>query len=114
MNPQILLGILFFFLAQIVTWFQMQGQFIWVSFKDNPLLVSLLGLPISYLFIMATKYSVEGSNGLLWPSRFIGFGVGIIVYTILLSVFFKEGISSKTATTLLLAFIIILIQAFWK
>lgn len=114
MNPQILLGILFYFLAQIITWFQMQGQFIWVSFKEHPLIVSLLGIPISYLFIMAIKYSVAGSNGLIWPSRFIGFGVGIIVYTILVGVFFKEGISPKTAISLLLSLIIILIQVFWK
>ena len=110
----ILIGMLFFLLAQGTTWFQMQGQFIWDFFKKNPLIISLLGIPISYLFLMATKYTVEGSNGLLWPSRFIGFGIGIIVYGILVSVYFNEGINPKTLISLLLSLIIICIQVLWK
>jgi hypothetical protein len=110
----ILIGILFYLLAQGTTWFQMQGQFIWEFFKKNPLIISLLGIPISYLFIMATKYTVEGSDGLLWPSRFIGFGIGIIVYGILVSVYFNEGINPKTLISLLLSIIIICIQVLWK
>jgi hypothetical protein len=110
----ILIGMLFFLLAQGTTWFQMQGQFIWEFFKKNPLIISLLGIPISYLFIMATKYTVEGSDGLLWPSRFIGFGIGIIVYGILVSVYFNEGINPKTLISLLLSIIIICIQVLWK
>ncbi len=105
---------LFYLLAQGTTWFQMQGQFIWDYFKKNPLIISLLGIPISYLFIMATKYTVEGSDGLLWPSRFIGFGIGIIVYGILVSVYFNEGINPKTLISLLLSIIIICIQVLWK
>lgn len=114
MNSQILLGILFYFLAQTLTWFQTNGQFIWKFFKDHPLIISLLGIPISYFFIIATKYTVKSFDGLLWPSRFIGFGVGIILYAFLVSYFFNEGISTKTATSLLLAVTIILIQIFWK
>ena len=110
----ILIGILFYLLAQGTTWFQMQGQFIWEFFKKNPLIISLLGIPISYLFIMATKYTVEGSDGLLWPSRFIGFGIGIIVYGILVSVYFNEGINPKTLISLLLSIVIICIQVLWK
>jgi len=110
----ILIGMLFYLLAQGTTWFQMQGQFIWEFFKKNPLIISLLGIPISYLFIMATKYTVEGSDGLLWPSRFIGFGIGIIVYGILVSVYFNEGINPKTLISLLLSIIIICIQVLWK
>ena len=110
----ILIGMLFYLLAQGTTWFQMQGQFIWDYFKKNPLIISLLGIPISYLFIMATKYTVEGSDGLLWPSRFIGFGIGIIVYGILVSVYFNEGINPKTLISLLLSIIIICIQVLWK
>ena len=110
----ILIGILFYLLAQVLTWFHIQGQFIWEFFKKNPLIISLLGIPISYLFIMATKYTVEGSDGLLWPSRFIGFGIGIIVYGILVSVYFNEGINPKTLISLLLSIVIICIQVLWK
>tara|TARA_R110000772_G_scaffold219714_2_gene330257 strand:- start:169 stop:510 length:342 start_codon:yes stop_codon:yes gene_type:complete len=110
----LIIGILFFFLAQILTWFHIQGQFIWVYFKENPLVISLMGIPISYLYILATKFTVGGMGGLLWPARFIGFGVGIIVYAFLVGIFFKEGISLKTLTSLGLSIAIILIQILWK
>ena len=114
MNRNLLLGILFYILAQLVTYFQTNGQFIWKFFKDHPLIISLLGIPISYFFIIATKYTVKSFDGLLWPPRFIGFGVGIILYAFLVSYFFNEGISTKTLVSLLLALTIILVQIFWK
>jgi hypothetical protein len=110
----LIIGILFFLAAHIFTWFQMQGQFIWDYFSKNPLVISLMGLPISYLFILGTKHAVEGSDGLLWPTRFISFGVGILVYAILVGVFFKEGISIKTLVSLTLSITLILIQIVWK
>ena len=70
----LIIGILFFLLAQILTWFHIQGQFIWDYFKENPWVISLMGIPISYFYIVATKYTVDGMDGLLWPTRFIGFG----------------------------------------
>lgn len=110
----LLIGILFFILAQTTVWFQIQSQFIWKFAKDNPLIISFLGVPISYLFLLATKYTVEGSGGLMWPSRFIGFGLGIIIYTLLVNYFFKEGLNPKTLVSLGLSIIIILIQILWK
>tara|TARA_Y100000389_G_C17430676_1_gene502379 strand:- start:159 stop:500 length:342 start_codon:yes stop_codon:yes gene_type:complete len=110
----LIIGILFFLLAQILTWFHIQGQFIWDYFKENPWVISLMGIPISYFYIIATKYTVEGLDGLLWPTRFISFGIGIIVYAILVGIFFKEGISIKTLVSLTLSITIILIQVLWK
>lgn len=110
----LLLGILFFILAQTTVWFQINGQFIWKFAKENPFLISILGIPISYLFLIATKFTVEGFDGLLWPSRFIGFGIGIIIYGFLVSYFFNEGISTKTLISIILSIFIILVQIFWK
>lgn len=110
----LLLGVFFFFLAQITTWFQLNGQFLWGWFKNNTFILALFGIPISYFYIWATKYTVEGLNGTLWPARFMGFGIGILVYAVLLSVFFKEGINLKTFVSLLLSLSLILIQIFWK
>jgi len=115
MNYKLLgIGVLLFFIAQLVTWFQLNGQFIWKWCKDNEWALAIIGIPLSFAYIGATKYSVEAFGGLLWPVRFIGFGVGIIVYTILVSYFFNEGISTKTFISLLLCFILISIQVFWK
>ena len=69
---------------------------------------------MSFLYIWGTKYTVAGMDGLLWPTRFIGFGIGIIVYAIMVNYFFNEGFSVKTIISILLAIILICIQAFWK
>lgn len=108
------IGIGFFILAHITTWFQLNGQFLWKWFKDNTFILSLFGIPISYFYIWATKYTVEGLEGTLWPARFIGFGIGILIYAFLLNRFFDEGVNLKTFVSLLLAFSLLLIQIFWK
>ena len=111
---RLFLGIIFFVSAHLITWFQINGQFMWEWFKNNTFILALLGIPISYLYIWATRYTVGHYEGLLWPARFIGFGVGMLVYTILVYQFFNEGISMKTMVSLLLAISILLIQIFWK
>ena len=114
MNKAFILTCIYFFIAHLMTWFQLNGQFIWKSFKDNSMLLSIIGIPMSYLFILGTKYTVESFGGLLWPSRFVGFGAGIIIYVIFVGIFFKEGITFKTFVSLLLSFSLICIQVLWK
>ena len=107
-------GILFFLLAHICAFLQLNGQFKWEWFAEHEWVIALCGAPMSFLYIWGTKYTVEGMDGLLWPTRFIGFGVGIIVYAIMVNYFFSEGFSVKTIISILLAIILICIQAFWK
>ena len=114
MNSNILIGIFWFFVAHIAVWFQLNGQFKWDWFKNNELILSLFGIPLSFLYIWATKYTVNGFDGLLWPGRFIGFGVGMVIYAIFSSHFFNEGITMKTGISLGLCLVLIAIQVFWK
>lgn len=114
MNNNILIGIFWFFIAHIAVWFQLNGQFKWDWFKNNELILSLFGIPLSFLYIWATKYTVNGFDGLLWPGRFIGFGVGMVIYAIFTSHFFNEGITMKTGISLGLCLLLIAIQVFWK
>ena len=114
MNSNILIGIFWFFVAHIAVWFQLNGQFKWDWFKNNELILSLFGIPLSFLYIWATKYNVNGFDGLLWPGRFIGFGVGMVIYAIFTSHFFNEGITMKTGISLGLCLVLIAIQVFWK
>ena len=107
---KLLLGVLFFLSAHLITWFQLNGQFLWESFKSNTILLAICGIPISYLYIYGTKYTVEYFGG----TMFIGFGVGILVYALFVGIFFKEGITLKTLTSLLLSVSLIFIQVFWK
>ena len=112
---KLLIGFLLFFLGQAAIWFQTNGQFVWPWFKRNPIVVSLvMGTSISYVLIFATRFMVEHYDGLLWPGRFIGFGVGMIIYAIGVSYFFNEGITNKTAVSLGIALVLICVQLFWK
>jgi hypothetical protein len=114
MINNILIGVGLFFLGQTLIFAQLNFQFIYPWFKNNTFLLSLLGIPISYIFILATKYSVKGFDGELWPQRFLGFATGIIVYTICTKIFFNQDLNLKTIISLLLATMIITVQAFWK
>ena len=111
----LLIGVLLTLLGQSIIWFQTNGQFIWPWFKNHPFLIAaLFGTSISYIFILGTKYLVAYFNGVIWPARLIGFGLGMIVFTVCAYVFMDESINSKTFVSLLLAFTIVYIQIFWK
>lgn len=111
---KLIYGLLLFLIAHLITWFQLNGQFLWNWFEKNTLLLAVCGIPISYLYIYGTKYTVQYFNGTMWPARFIGFGVGVVIYALLVGMFFKEGISLKTFISLLLSISLIFIQVFWK
>jgi len=107
-------GVLFYILGQILVWYQINGQFISEWINKKPLIMSLLGIPISLVYIHATKYSVEAFEGELWPQRLVGFAVGMIVFAILTYIHLNESLTPKTIITLILSLIIVLIQILWK
>ena len=109
-----IMGVGWFMLAHIAVFFQLNGQFKWEWFKENTLMLALCGIPISFLYIWGTKYTVEGFDGMLWPARFIGFSVGMVVYAFGVSFFFKEGITNNTFVSLLLCVALVAIQVLWK
>ena len=115
MNIQPLIsGITCLFLAHVMAFFQLNSQFKWGWFKEHEWVMALMGIPISFLYIWGTKYTVQSFDGLLWPARFVGFAIGIVIYAIFVELFFKEGINTKTFISLILSFILICIQIFWK
>ena len=63
MNNNILTGLLLYFVTHIIIWLQVNGQFVWPWAKDNPWTMALLGFPISYVLIIATKFIVAGFDG---------------------------------------------------
>ena len=110
----IIAAIILFTIGQAMIWFQTNGQFVWPWAKENPILMALIGFPISYILIIATKYVVVGFDGLLWPGRLVGFGTGMIVMAILTYCYMGEGITTKTLISLVLATTLVFIQVFWK
>ena len=111
----LILSIGFFVVGHTLIWYQTNGQFLWKWFEKNPVLLSLtLGSIISYTFITGTKHIVAYSDGLLWPGRLMGFGIGITSFTILTLIYMGEGLTTKTITSLILALALVSIQIFWK
>ena len=110
----ILAAVILFTIGQAMIWFQTNGQFVWPWAKENPWLMALIGFPISYILIIATKYVVAGFDGLLWPGRLVGFGSGMIVMAILTWYMLGEGLNLKTMTSLILATGLVCVQVFWK
>ena len=114
MNKDIVICLVLLWTSQLAVWFQLNGQFVWKWFEKNPLLLSLAGIPISYGFIIATKYGYHGFGEILWAQRLLGFALGIISFAFCTYWFLGEGITSKTFVSLVLAMGLVLIQIFWK
>ena len=100
--------------TQVAVWFQLNGQFFSPWFKNNNFFLALMGIPISYCYIYITQLGYQAFGGLLWPNRFVGFALGMMIFAILNSVFINEGISLKSAVSLVLAGILVAIQVLWK
>ena len=103
-----------FLLVQLVTWFQLNGQFVWPWFKNNVFLLCLLGIPISWGYIEATRLGFIAFDGVLWPGRLLGFAMGMLSFAILTNIFLGEGLNTKTVVSLILATVLVCIQIFWK
>lgn len=110
----LLYGIFLMVIAQILTFYQIQGPLKIAFFKNNYWFAILMGIPLSILYVESVKQIVTYYDGLVWPGRLIGFGVGVIVFGIFSYYVFNETLTTKTLLCLLLSLGIIAIQHFWK
>ena len=111
----LLIGAGAFIVAHILTFFQLNGQFLKVDwFRKNEIWVAAAGIILSFFYMWGTKYTVNGMGGLLWPASFIGFSIGMIIYAIGTNYFFSEGINLKTTVSLVLCLVLLIIQIAWK
>jgi len=110
-NKYIVLTIGIFLLNNILIWYQLNSQLVWDWAKGTKSMwiMSLLGIPISLLFWYATKIGYEGF-GNLWAVRFMGFATSMLTFPIMTWLYLGETITLKTLVTILLAFIIMLLQ----
>jgi hypothetical protein len=110
----LLIGIFFGFLAQIATFYQLQGPMKYEWFKNHYWLTVLMGIPISMMFMFSVKNMILAFDGQMWPSRLIGFSIGAMVFTYMSWTIFNEPLTMKTFVCLVLAFGILMVQLFWK
>ena len=93
MNKALMLTILYFLGAHLLTWFQLNGQFFIPWFKNNAFILCLFGVPISWLYIEATRYGFIAFDELIWPARLIGFGLGILSFAVCANIYLGEPIT---------------------
>ncbi len=114
MNKQSIIFFLLIALAQAGAWFQQFAQVRWAWFRNNQWFnILVVGTAVSFLFINGAKVGYTAWES-VWKIRLIQFVVGAFVVAILSWITLGEGLSLKTLVCLSLAFLIILIQIFWK
>jgi hypothetical protein len=109
-----IIALILIIIGQSLAYLQLQSQFFWTWAKNNVLIMSLMGFPISIILIYFTKYCALSFNGQVWPGRLIGFAVGAIVFALLSHFIVNEPFTPKTIVCLCLAVCILLIQVLWK
>jgi len=107
-------GMLWGLLGQISSFMQLQGSVKYGWFAKYPILILLSSIPAAWFYIKSVEHLVTAFDGQLWPSRLIGFGIGIVVFVSLSILLFKEPITAKTLVCLGLALSILGVQIFWK
>ncbi len=108
----LLYGVLYGIVAQIFTFLQLQGNIKWNWYQKYPIIILMSAIPITWLYIKSVEHLVDAFGGELWPSRLIGFGIGVIIFTLMSYFLFNEAIGLKTIISLMLAFCIILVQLY--
>ena len=110
-NKYVFFCILIFMINNILIWYQLNAQLVWDSAKTwKGITISLLmGIPITALFWYATKIGYIGF-GNLWAVRFMGFATSMMTFPLLTWLYLGEVITLKTGITIVLAFIIMLLQ----
>jgi hypothetical protein len=111
---EIIYGIMYGLLGQMGSFMQLQGamKLGWYPKYFWPVL--LMSVPLSWLYIKSVEHFVAAFDGQLWPSRLIGFGLGITIFSIMSNFMFKEPLTPKTLVCIGLGLTIIAIQVIWK
>ena len=110
-NKYIIYTVLVFLLSNILIWYQVNSQLVWDWAKTSKSMwfMALMGVPISLLFWFGTKWGYAGF-GNLWAVRFMGFATSMMVFPLMTYLYLGEAITIKTAITIGLAVIIMILQ----
>lgn len=111
---KILIGILFGIIGQVGTFFQLQVSYKMGWYEKYPWIVVLASVPLGWLYIMSVRNFITGFNGQIYPSRLLGFSIGIVIFVFLSYFLFNEALNLKNILSILLAFVIVLVQLFIK
>ena len=110
-NKYIVITTLLFLINNVLIWYQLNSQLVWDWAKGTKAIwfSCLMGIPISYMFWLATKWGYIGF-GNLWAVRFMGFATSMMTFPIMTYWYLNEPMTMKVILTLGLATIIMLLQ----
>ena len=108
-------GCLLAILGHSVAWFGGNSQFLWDSWKNNPLYaVILFGIPSNIIFWQASKFLFQETHS-IWQIRWIMFAASFPAMYILSKIFFDEPFfTQKNIITMILAVCIICVQFYYR
>ena len=107
-------GILFGLIGQIGSFMQLQGGIKYGWYPKYLWLSMLVAIPLSWFYLKSVQHFVKAFEGEIWPSRLLGFSLGIITFTLMSGILFKEPFTAKTIVSVLLGFTIVAIQILWR
>lgn len=111
---KLFIGVALLTAVYIIGWHQLYGQFIHSFFKKYEHWLILLSIPCTWMSIKAVENISDHFDGKMWPNRMFTFGIGLIMFTLLTSIYFNERINLKTLTLLGLSCLTIVLQVVWK
>jgi hypothetical protein len=111
---KILIGIFFALLGQIGSFIQLQVAIKYNWYEKYLWVILFSSIFTSWLYIKSVSFIADGFGGQIWPGRLLGFSIGMVVFTFMSVILFKESFTIKTIICLSLSFCILLIQLFWK
>ena len=111
----LILGCLLAILGHSVAWFGGNSQFLWDSWKSNPLYaIILFGIPSNIIFWQASKLLFQETHS-IWQIRWIMFAASFPAMYVLSKIFFDEPFfTQKNIITSFLAICIIYVQFYYR
>tara|TARA_Y100001973_G_C5130528_1_gene297504 strand:+ start:203 stop:553 length:351 start_codon:yes stop_codon:yes gene_type:complete len=101
--------------GQTFVWFQLYSHYVWKWWENKALLPSLVfGIPASLCFWYGVRMAVDATNE-AWSARMLGFGMSYLTFPILTWWLLNESmLTTKTMICVVLSFIIVTVQLFWR
>ena len=112
---KIILACFLFATGQVFGWFHLNSQFAWGWWRNRPLLpilVFIVPASLCFWYGMRLAYAEMGE---VWGPRFLIFALSYLTFPLLTWYFLNESMFTvKTMACVTLAFVIALIQLFWR
>ncbi len=115
MNKDLLFALSFFLIGHILAWYSTNLQFVSEWWKERSLFLCLIiAIPCSLAWFYGSRYMMQWTPE-LWTARLIAFSLSYLTFPILTWYHLGESpFTPKTLICILLAFIIVMVQALMK